>query len=91
VILAGYIGSWLMAGASWRWVRVGHHQEPGASRRVLPVPDDEQRRERLGPAIQVIANFVAKGVLDARDVIFFTTLIGLFLLGTACVLELKKS
>jgi ABC-2 type transport system permease protein len=40
-----------------------------------------------------LTNFsnIAKGVLDLRDVIFFITLIGAFLLGTACVLELKKS
>ncbi len=112
-ILAGYIGSWLMAGG---FLAIGSCVSATTKNQVIafvvsvvvcflfliagyePVMDAVSGWAPQS-VIDTVARFsfltnfsnIAKGVLDARDVIFFTTLIGLFLLGTACVLELKKS
>jgi ABC-2 type transport system permease protein len=57
--------------------------------------------ERLGSGqaiVDAVASFsfltrfesISKGVIDLRDLIYFGTLIGLFLLGTGLIVELKK-
>jgi ABC-2 type transport system permease protein len=112
-ILAGYIGSYLMAGG---FLAIGSCVSAMTKNQVIafilsvvvcflfmiagyqPVMDAVSGWAPQS-VVDTIARFsfltnfsnIAKGVLDLRDLIFFASLIAVFLLGTAAVLEIKKA
>lgn len=112
-ILAGYIGSFLMAGG---FLAIGSFVSAMTKNQVIAFiisvlvcflfmiagfqPVMEAVSGWLPQAVvDTIARFsfltnftnIAKGVLDVRDLVFFFSLIAVFLLGTAAMLEWKKA
>jgi ABC-2 type transport system permease protein len=111
-ILAGYIGSFLMAGAylaigsclsaatknqviafvlaaaiCFLFTLGGTNVVLGFAASVLP-----QSLVELVASFSFLNHFdqIKKGVIDLRDVVFFASVIGVFLFATTLVLELKK-
>lgn len=113
VILAGYIGSFLMAGA---YLSIGACLSAITSNQVIafvitvvvcflftiagaPLVLDFFQAWVPFALLDAIASFsflthftaITAGVIDLRDVIFFVTLIALFLTANVAILDLKKS
>jgi ABC-2 type transport system permease protein len=87
VILAGYLGSLLMAGA---FLAVGACLSAATRNQVvafiLTVVD-------AVASLSFLTHFasIAKGVLDLRDILFFVLTIGFWLYASAVVIDLKKA
>ena len=113
VILAGYIGSFLMAGS---YLAIGACLSATTNNQVIafvvtvvvcflftiagaPLVIDFFRGWAPLPLISAISSFsflthfsaITAGVIDLRDVIFFFTLIALFLTINVAVLDMKKT
>jgi ABC-2 type transport system permease protein len=113
VILASYIGSFLMAGA---YLSIGACISATTNNQVIafivsvvvcflftisgaPLVLDAFRAWAPLPLVEAIASFsfithfasITAGVIDLRDVIFFFSLIGLFLYANMLVVDLRKS
>lgn len=113
VILASYIGSWLMAGG---YLAIGSAVSAGTSNQVIafvvsvvisflftiagaPLVIDALSAllplELLGTisSFSFLTHFnaIMAGVIDARDLIFFGTLIAFFLFVTAVLVDLRKA
>jgi ABC-2 type transport system permease protein len=113
VILAGYLGSFLMAGA---YLAIGSCISAATRNQVIAfvvtvllcmgfllsgfAPVAGALGEWVPRAVvDAFASFsfltrfesVSKGVVDARDLLYFVSLIALFLFGTAVVVEAKKA
>jgi ABC-2 type transport system permease protein len=108
VILASYIGSWLMAGA---FLAIGACMSAVTRSQVIafvltvvvglfflffgliPVFGGEGVLVETAATLGFITHFnaISKGVLDLRDVVFFLSVIGVFLAATMVVIELKKA
>jgi ABC-2 type transport system permease protein len=111
-ILAGYIGSFLMAGAylaigsclsaatknqviafvlaaaiCFLFTLGGHEMVLGVASGILP-----QNLVDLVASFSFLNHFdqIKKGVIDFRDLIFFLSVMGVFLYATTLMLELKK-
>ena len=113
VILASYIGSFLMAGA---YLSIGACISAATSNQVIafvvsvvvcflftvsgaPLVLDAFRGWAPLPLIEAISSFsflthfaaITGGVIDLRDLIFFFSLIGLFLYANMLIVDLRKS
>ena len=113
VILAGYLGSWLMAGA---YMAIGSCISALTRNQVIAfvltvvacflflVPSlGEVERFVAAWAPQSVVNTfasmgflirfesISKGVVDLRDIVYFASVIALFLFGTAAAVEAKKA
>jgi ABC-2 type transport system permease protein len=113
VILASYIGSFLMAGA---YLSIGACISATTNNQVIafivsvvvcflltisgaPLVLDAFRAWAPLPLVEAISSFsfithfasITAGVIDLRDVIFFFSLIGLFLYANMLVVDLRKS
>ncbi|HKD47249.1 MAG TPA: ABC transporter permease [Rhizomicrobium sp.] len=113
VILASYIGSFLMAGA---YLSIGACVSSTTSNQVIafivsvvvcflftisgaPLVLDAFRAWAPLPLVEAISSFsfithfaaITSGVIDLRDVIFFFSLIGLFLYANMLIVDLRKS
>jgi ABC-2 type transport system permease protein len=108
VILASYIGSWLMSGA---FLAIGACMSAVTRSQVIafvltvvvglfflffgliPVFGGEGTLVETAATLGFITHFnaISKGVLDLRDVVFFLSVIGVFLAATMVVIELKKA
>ena len=113
VILASYVGSFLMAGA---YLAIGAAISAATSNQVIafivavvvcflftvsgaPLVLDIFQGWAPLPLLQAISSFsflthftaIAAGVIDLRDVIFFLSLIGLFLFANILVVDLRRS
>ena len=113
VILASYIGSFLMAGA---YLSIGACISAATSNQVIafivsvlvcflftisgaPLVLDAFRGWAPLPLVEAISSFsflthfsaITAGVIDLRDVIFFFSLIGLFLYANTLIVDLRKS
>ena len=113
VILASYIGSFLMAGA---YLSIGACVSAATSNQVIafivsvvlcflltisgaPLVLDAFRGWAPLPLVEAISSFsflshfaaITGGVIDLRDVIFFFSLIGLFLTANMLIVDLRKS
>jgi ABC-2 type transport system permease protein len=113
VILASYIGSFLMAGA---YLSIGACISAATSNQVIafivsvvvcflltisgaPLVLDAFRGWAPLPLVEAISSFsflthfaaINGGVIDLRDVIFFFSLIGLFLTANMLIVDLRKS
>jgi ABC-2 type transport system permease protein len=113
VILASYIGSFLMAGA---YLSIGACVSAATSNQVIafivsvvvcflftvsgaPLVLDAFRSWAPLPLVEAISSFsflthfsaITAGVIDLRDVIFFFSLIGLFLYANMLIVDLRKS
>jgi ABC-2 type transport system permease protein len=113
VILASYIGSFLMAGA---YLSIGACISSTTNNQVIafivsvvvcflftisgaPLVLDAFRAWAPLPLVEAISSFsfithfvaITAGVIDLRDVIFFLSLIGLFLYANMLVVDLRKS
>jgi ABC-2 type transport system permease protein len=113
VILASYIGSFLMAGA---YLSIGACISATTNNQVIafiisvvvcflftisgaPLVLDAFRAWAPPPLVEAIASFsfithfasITAGVIDLRDVIFFFSLIALFLYANMLVVDLRKS
>jgi ABC-2 type transport system permease protein len=113
VILASYIGSFLMAGA---YLSIGACISAATSNQVIafivsvvvcflftisgaPLVLDAFRGWAPLPLVEAISSFsflshfaaITGGVIDLRDVIFFFSLIGLFLTANMLIVDLRKS
>ena len=113
VILASYIGSFLMAGA---YLAIGACISAATSNQVIafivsvvvcflltisgaPLVLDAFRSWAPLPLIEAISSFsflthfaaITGGVIDLRDLIFFFSLIGLFLTANMLIVDLRKS
>lgn len=107
VILASYIGSWLMAGA---FLSIGSCMSAISKSQVVAfvmtvviglifvlfgligVISDSSIASMISQ-LGFITHFnsIAKGVLDMRDIVFFLTIIATFLYATMQVIEMKKA
>lgn len=113
VILAGYIGSFLMAGG---YLAIGAAISASTDNQVIafvlavvvcflftvsgaPMVLDFFRATTPLPIVTAISSFsflthfaaLSSGVIDARDVVFFVSLIALFLTINVVLLDLKKT
>ena len=113
IILASYIGSFLMAGA---YLSIGACISACTNNQVIafvvsvavcflftvsgaPLVLDFFRAWAPLPLVDAISSFsflthfaaIAAGVIDLRDVVFFTSLIALFLAANTAIIDLKKS
>jgi gliding motility-associated transport system permease protein len=113
VILASYIGSFLMAGG---YLSIGACVSAATSNQVIafivsvvvcflftvsgaPLVLDAFRSWAPLPLVEAISSFsflthfsaITAGVIDLRDVIFFFSLIGLFLYANMLIVDLRKS
>ena len=113
VILASYIGSFLMAGA---YLAIGAAVSAATSNQVIafivavvvcflftvsgaPLVLDVFQGWAPLPLLQAISSFsflthftaIAAGVIDLRDVVFFLSLIGLFLFANILIVDLRRS
>ena len=113
VILASYIGSFLMAGA---YLSIGACVSAATSNQVIafivsvvvcflltisgaPLVLDAFRGWAPLPLVEAISSFsflthfaaITGGVIDLRDLIFFLSLIGLFLTANMLIVDLRKS
>jgi ABC-2 type transport system permease protein len=113
VILASYIGSFLMAGA---YLAIGACISAATSNQVIafvvsvvvcflftisgaPLVLDFFRAWAPLPLVDAIASFsflthyaaITAGVIDLRDIVFFFSLIALFLAANVVIVDLKKS
>ena len=113
VILASYIGSFLMAGA---YLSIGACVSSITGNQVIafivsvvacflftisgaPLVLDAFRAWAPLPLVEAISSFsfithfaaITSGVIDLRDVIFFFSLIGLFLYANMLIVDLRKS
>ncbi len=113
VIVASYIGSFLMAGA---YLSIGACVSAATSNQVIafivsvlvcflftvsgaPLVLDAFRGWAPLPLVEAISSFsflthfsaITAGVIDLRDVIFFFSLIGLFLYANMLIVDLRKS
>jgi ABC-2 type transport system permease protein len=113
VILASYVGSFLMAGA---YLAIGAAISAATSNQVIafivavvvcflftvsgaPLVLDVFQGWAPLPLMQAISSFsflthftsIAAGVIDLRDVIFFLSLIGLFLFANILIVDLRRS
>ena len=113
VILASYIGSFLMAGA---YLSIGACVSAATSNQVIafivsvvacflftisgaPLVLDAFRSWAPLPLVEAVSSFsflvhfsaITSGVIDLRDVIFFFSLIGLFLYANMLIVDLRKS
>ena len=113
VILASYIGSFLMAGA---YLSIGACISAATSNQVIafivsvvvcflltisgaPLVLDAFRGWAPLPLVEAISSFsflthfaaITSGVIDLRDLIFFFSLIGLFLTANMLIVDLRKS
>lgn len=113
VILASYIGSFLMAGA---YLSIGTCVSSATSNQVIafiisvvacflftisgaPLVLDAFRSWAPLPLVEAVSSFsflmhfsaITSGVIDLRDVIFFFSLIGLFLYANMLIVDLRKS
>ncbi len=113
VILASYIGSFLMAGA---YLSIGACVSSATSNQVIafiisvvvcflftisgaPLVLDAFRGWAPLPLVEAISSFsflthfsaITAGVIDLRDVVFFFSLIGLFLYANMLIVDLRKS
>ena len=113
VILASYIGSFLMAGA---YLSIGACISSATSNQVIafivsvvvcflftisgaPLVLDAVRGWAPLPLVEAISSFsflvhfsaITSGVIDLRDLIFFFSLIGLFLYANTLIVDLRKS
>jgi gliding motility-associated transport system permease protein len=113
VILASYIGSFLMAGA---YLSIGACVSAATSNQVIafivsvvvcflftvsgaPLVLDAFRSWAPLPLVEAVSSFsflthfsaITAGVIDLRDVIFFFSLIGLFLYANMLIVDLRKS
>ena len=113
VILASYIGSFLMAGA---YLSIGACVSAATSNQVIafivsvvicflftisgaPLVLDAFRGWAPLPLVEAISSFsflahfaaITAGVIDLRDLIFFFSLMGLFLAANMLIVDLRKS
>lgn len=113
VILASYIGSWLMAGG---YLAIGACISAATNNQVIafvvsavvcflftvagaPLVVDFFASFAPNAVVQTIASFsflshfnaIMNGVIDLRDIIFFGSLIAIFLFATAVLIDLKKA
>lgn len=113
VILASYIGSWLMAGG---YLAIGACISAGTNNQVIafvvsavvcflftvagaPLVVDFFSNFAPNAVVQTIASFsflshfnaIMNGVIDLRDIVFFGSLIAIFLFATAVLIDLKKA
>ncbi|HRE59543.1 MAG TPA: ABC transporter permease subunit [Micropepsaceae bacterium] len=113
VILASYIGSWLMAGG---YLAIGACISAATNNQVIafvvsavvcflftvagaPLVVDFFANFAPNAVVQTIASFsflshfnaIMNGVIDLRDIIFFGSLIAIFLFATAVLIDLKKA
>ncbi len=113
VILASYLGSWLMAGG---YLAIGACISAATNNQVIafvvsavvcflftvagaPLVVDFVSNFAPGAVVQAIASFsflshfnaIMNGVIDLRDIIFFGSLIAVFLFATAVLIDLKKA
>ncbi len=114
VILASYVGSWLMAGG---YLAIGSAVSAGTSNQVIafvvavvicflftiagtPLVIDFFAGVGVPLAVlNAISSFsflqhfnaIMGGVIDLRDIVFFATLIALFLYATAVLVDLRKA
>ncbi|HRK71852.1 MAG TPA: hypothetical protein PLA85_09700 [Micropepsaceae bacterium] len=113
VILASYIGSWLMAGGD---LAIGACISAATNNQVIafvvsavvcflftvagaPLVVDFFANFAPNAVVQTIASFsflshfnaIMNGVIDLRDIIFFGSLIAIFLFATAVLIDLKKA
>jgi ABC-2 type transport system permease protein len=113
VILASYVGSFLMAGA---YLSIGACISSATSNQVIafivsvvvcflftisgaPLVLDAVRSWAPLPLVEAISSFsflvhfsaITSGVIDLRDLIFFFSLIGLFLYANMLIVDLRKS
>jgi ABC-2 type transport system permease protein len=112
VILAGYIGSFLMAGA---YLSIGAAVSATTDNQVIafivslvvcflftvsgaPIVLDAFQGWAPLPLIEAVSSFsflthfsaIAEGVIDLRDLIFFASLIALFLFANILIVDLRK-
>jgi ABC-2 type transport system permease protein len=113
VIVAGYLGSWLMAGG---FLAIGSCVSAATRSQVIAFiitivvcfvmllaghrvvldfvsPWLPQFLVDAVASISFITHFdsISKGVIDLRDLLFFSLLIGIFLYATTVVIEMKKA
>jgi ABC-2 type transport system permease protein len=113
VILASYLGSWLMAGS---FLAIGSCMSAVTSNQVIAfilsvvicflfivtgfpmVMDWVTGWAPLAvidavAALSIMSHFesISKGVLDLRDILYYLTMIGSWLLATAIVIDMKKA
>jgi ABC-2 type transport system permease protein len=113
VILASYVGSFLMAGA---YLSIGACISSATSNQVIafivsvvvcflftisgaPLVLDAVRSWAPLPLVEAISSFsflvhfsaITSGVIDFRDLVFFFSLIGLFLYANMLIVDLRKS
>lgn len=113
VILASYVGSWLMAGG---YLAIGSAVSAGTSNQVIafvvsvvisflftiagaPLVIDALSGFLPLDVLGTISSFsflthfnaIMAGVIDARDIVFFGTLIAFFLFVTAVLVDLRKA
>ena len=113
VILAGYIGSFLMAGG---YLAIGAAISSATNNQVIafvvsvvvcflftvsgaPIVIDFVRAWAPLVLVNAVSSFsflthyaaISAGVIDLRDVVYFFSLIGLFLLANVVIIDLKKS
>lgn len=113
VILASYIGSFLMAGA---YLSIGACVSSTTNNQVIafivsvvvcflftisgaPLVLDAFRAWAPLPVVEAVSSFsfithfasITAGVIDLRDLIFFFSLIGLFLFANMLIVDLRKS
>ena len=113
VILASYIGSWLMAGG---YLAIGSAVSAGTGNQVIafvvsvvisflftiagaPLVIDALAAILPTELLGTISSFsflthfnaIMAGVIDARDIVFFGTLIAFFLFVTAVLIDLRKA
>jgi ABC-2 type transport system permease protein len=113
VILASYVGSFLMAGA---YLSIGACISSATSNQVIafivsvvvcflftisgaPLVLDAVRGWAPLPLVEAVSSFsflvhfsaITSGVIDLRDLIFFFSLIGLFLYANMLIVDLRKS
>ncbi|MCL6270524.1 heme exporter protein CcmB [Sansalvadorimonas sp. 2012CJ34-2] len=113
VILAGYIGSWLMAGG---FLAIGSCMSAATNNQVIAFiltvvicflfvvagfPLVLESFQAWAPSwlvdgvagLSFLTHFeaVSKGVLDLRDLLYFLIMIGVWLLATAVIIDMKKA
>jgi len=113
IVLAGYLGSWMMAGG---FLAIASCMSAITRNQVvafilsvvmcfgfllsgLPMVMNLFTGWAPQALLDVIANFsflahfsdISKGVIDIRDLVYFLTVIGLWLVATTVVIEMKKA
>ena len=93
VIVAGYFGSWLLAGA---FLAIGSCMSALAKNLPMVLDAFAWAPQWLIDAVASLSflirfDSISKGVIDLRDLLYFVTLIVAWLAATAVVVDLKKA